>query len=356
MASIVDVARQAGVSPATASRVLSGSSHAVSQATRARVHAVAEELDFVPNALARGLLKSRAPIVGVIVHDITDPYFGEIVRGVEDAAEASGYLVITCSSDRSAEREDSYVRLLRSMRAAAVLFAGSGIRASGFEDQMARHLVAMERYGAAVVHLSPGHRGAAQVGVDNAGAMAAIVRGLIALGHRRIGYLSGPEWLYVASDRDRGYRDALADAGIAPDPRIVISTSFDIAGGMSGIDRLLAVERPEREQIVGARDCRHARLDRLSELGVSVPGDISVSGFDDIPGASRTAPSLSTVRVPLRELGSMGLEHALKTLAGRRPHRRLLPYEVVLRGSTSAPRARIERTATTAAPQEVAAR
>ena len=356
MASIVDVARQAGVSPATASRVLSGSSHAVSQATRARVHAVAEELDFVPNALARGLLKSRAPIVGVIVHDITDPYFGEIVRGVEDAAEASGYLVITCSSDRSAEREDSYVRLLRSMRAAAVLFAGSGIRGSGFEDQMARHLVAMERYGAAVVHLSPGHRGAAQVGVDNAGAMAAIVRGLIALGHWRIGYLSGPEWLYVASDRDRGYRDALADAGIAPDPRIVISTSFDIAGGMTGIDRLLAVE-PRVTAVACANDLLAlGALDRLSELGVSVPGDISVSGFDDIPGASRTAPSLSTVRVPLRELGSMGLEHALKTLAGRRPHRRLLPYEVVLRGSTSAPRTRIERTAATTAPQEVAAR
>ena len=353
MASIVDVARQAGVSPATASRVLSESSHAVSQATRERVHAVAEELDFVPNALARGLLKSRAPIVGVIVHDITDPYFGEIVRGVEDAAEASGYLVITCSSDRTAEREDSYVRLLRSMRAAAILFAGSGIRASGFEDQMARHLVAMERYGAAIVHLSPGLRGPAQVGIDNVSAMAAIVRGLIALGHRRIGYLSGPEWLYVASDRDRGYRHALADAGIELDPRIVISTSFDIAGGVTGIDRLLAVE-PRVTAVACANDLLAlGALDRLSELGIAVPAEMSLSGFDDIPGASRTAPSLSTVKVPLRELGSMGFQHALKTLAGRRPHRRLLPYEVVFRGSTSAPRARPDRIITKA-PQEVA--
>ena len=122
---------------------------------RARCSRPPATLDYVPNALARGLLKSRVPVVGVIVHDITDPYFAEVVRGVEDAASAAGYLVITCSSERDAEREPSYVRLLRSMRAAAVVFAGSGLDDPALNEEMDRHLAAMRADGAAVVHLSP---------------------------------------------------------------------------------------------------------------------------------------------------------------------------------------------------------
>src|SRR4029079_18064877 len=127
MASITEVARLAGVSTATASRVVAEVDYPVSAATRARVLDAAKELDYVPNMLARGVLKGQVPIVGVIVHDITDPYFNEIARGVEDAANDAGYLVITCSSDRDPARQNSYVRLLRSMRAAAVIFAGSGL-------------------------------------------------------------------------------------------------------------------------------------------------------------------------------------------------------------------------------------
>jgi LacI family transcriptional regulator len=338
--SIVDVARLAGVSPATASRVLSGSSHAVSQASRARVLAAADTLDFVPNALARGLLKSRAPIVGVIVHDITDPYFSEIVRGIEDGAEASGYLVITCSSDRVPEREASYVRLLRSVRAAAILFAGSGIKDSRLEHAMARHVTAMEAYGAAVVHLSPSVGGPGLAGIDNVGAMASMVRGLIVLGHRRIGYLGGPDGLYVAAERERGYRDALDRAGIEAVPGAALSTTFDIAGGSDGIDRVLAAD-PRITAVACANDLLAlGALDRLAERGIAVPDEISVSGFDDIPGAARTNPALSTVRLPMRELGRVGFQQAEAILAGERPARRVLPYEVVLRRSTSSPRRR----------------
>src|SRR4051794_13569195 len=127
MASITEVARLAGVSIATASRVVSAADYPVSAPVRERVLEAARTLDYVPNALARGLLKSRMPVVAVMVHDIMDPYFAEVVRGVEDGAIAAGYLVIICSSERDPERERSYVRLLRSMRAAAVVFAGSGL-------------------------------------------------------------------------------------------------------------------------------------------------------------------------------------------------------------------------------------
>ncbi len=347
MASIIDVARLAGVSPATASRVLSGSPHAVSASTRQQVEAAAEELDFVPNALARGLLKRRAPIVGVIVHDITDPYFSEIARGIEDAAEASGHLVIICSSDRVPQREESYVRLLRSMQAAAILFAGSGIRDAGLEEAAARHLSAMERSGAAIVHLSPSFRGPALVGVDNVAGMAAIVRSLVGMGHRRIGYLGGPERLYVAADRERGYRDAMNEAGLAVDTATVLRTTFDVAGGADGVERLIRADAGVTAVACANDLLALGALDRLTELGVSVPTAISVTGFDDIPGAARTAPGLSTVHLPLRDLGRAGFQHAEKLLSGRRPHRRELPFDVVLRGSTAAPRraSRLEITA-----------
>ena len=155
MASITEVARRAGVSIATVSRVVSASDYAVSPATRARVLAAARSLDYVPNALAQGLLKNHVPVVGVIVHDITDPYFAEVVRGVEDAASPAGYLVITCSSERNPERENLYVRLLRSIRAAAVIFAGSGLDDPALTKELPRQVKALRANGAAVVHLSP---------------------------------------------------------------------------------------------------------------------------------------------------------------------------------------------------------
>ncbi len=337
MTSILDVARRAHVSPATVSRVLSDANHAVSAATRARVLHAADELDFVPNALARGLLKSRLPIAGVIVHDITDPYFAEVVRGVEDAATRSGYLVITCSSDRDPERELSYIRLLRSMRAAAIVFAGSGIVDAELDRQVQRQLAAMRGYAAAVVNLSPHAGGEPTVGIDNAAGVAAMVSALTGLGHRRIAFLAGPSNLYVNHHRLAGYRSGLADAGLPYDPALVVESGFDANSGAAAVDRLM-----DRPSDVTAIACSNDLLaigaqERLAELGIGIPDDISVAGFDDIPVASRVAPALSTVRVPLHELGYLGFRHAERALAGRRPRRRTLPTEVILRASTGPP-------------------
>jgi len=193
--SITEVARLAGVSTATVSRVVSAADYAVRPATRERVLDAARTLDYVPNALARGLLKSHVPVVGVIVHDITDPYFAEVVRGVEDAAAPGGYLVITCSSERVPARENAYVRLLRSMRAAAVIFAGSGLDDPTLNEELPKHIRAMRSYGAGVVHLSPHATGKPEVGIDNAGGVAAMVAALTGLGHRRIAFLAGPPTL-----------------------------------------------------------------------------------------------------------------------------------------------------------------
>ncbi|HTC86548.1 MAG TPA: LacI family DNA-binding transcriptional regulator, partial [Candidatus Acidoferrum sp.] len=311
----------------------------VRAATRVRVLDAARELDYVPNALARGLLKSYIPVVGVIVHDITDPYFSELVRGVEDAASRGGFLVITCSSDRDPDRENSYVRLLRSMRAATLIFAGSGLDDPVLNAQMRRHTAAMRAYGAAVVHLSPHAFGEAEVGVDNAAGIASMVEALVDLGHRDIAFLAGPTSLFVARQRLAGYRRGLEQAGLAYDERLVVSTGFNQDGGALGIDRLLAADAPFTAVCAANDLLALGALRRLAELGIEVPGRVSVAGFDDIQTAAITSPRLSTVRLPLHEIGRRGFEYAAQLLEGARPAREVLPTELVLRESTGpAPR------------------
>lgn len=337
MASITDVARLAGVSTATVSRVVSAAPYAVSPATRERVLDAARTLDYVPNALARGLQKSTSPVVGVIVHDITDPYFSEVVRGVEDAATPAGHLVITCSSDRDPRREDSYVRLLRSMRAGTVIFAGSGLDDPTLNAEMERHVAAMRAYGAAVVHLSPHAAGEADIGVDNAAGIAGMVAALVELGHRRIAFLAGPTSLYVTHQRLEGYRRGLDTAGIAYDERLVVRTGFNREAGALGIDVLLAGDAPFTA-VFGANDLLAlGALQRLADLGIDVPRQVSVAGFDDIATATMATPGLSTVRLPLHEIGRRAFGYAERLLAGGTPAREVLPTELVLRGSTTTP-------------------
>jgi LacI family transcriptional regulator len=334
--SITDVARLAGVSTATVSRVVSAAPYAVSPATRERVLDAARELDYVPNALARGLHKSHIPVVGVIVHDITDPYFADVVRGVEDAAAVGGFLVVTCSSDRIAEREHSYVRLLRSMRAATLIFAGSGLDDPVLNTEVARDVAAMQAYGAAVVHLSPHAVGEADIGVDNAAGIARMIAALVGLGHRQIAFLAGPSSLYVSRRRLDGYRRGLEEAELPFDERLIASTGFNREAGALGVDALLA-----RNVAFTAISCANdllalGALERLTELGIDVPARVSLAGFDDIHTASVATPGLSTVRLPLHEIGRRAFAYAERVLAGERPEREVLPTELVMRGSTAA--------------------
>jgi LacI family transcriptional regulator len=245
--------------------------------------------------------------------------------------------VITCSSDRDPEREISHVRLLRSMRAAAVIFAGSGIVDAAASEELAKQLEGIRDNGGAIVRLSPHADGAPEVGVDNAAGVAAMVDALVGLGHRRIAFLAGPTNLYVARERLAGFRRALAVAGIPADDRLVVHTTFDEGGGRDGIDEVMGLETDVTAACCASDLLALGALRRLGELGIRVPDDISVAGFDDISVASLTAPHLSSVRIPIRELGRRGFDHAIRRLAGDPVQPELLPTEVVLRESTAAP-------------------
>ena len=340
VASITDVARLAGVSTATVSRVVSEAPYAVSAATRERVLDAARELDYVPNALARGLLKSYIPVVGVIVHDITDPYFSEVVRGVEDAASRGGFLVITCSSDRDPEREHSYVRLLRSMRAATLIFAGSGLDDPVLNSAMRRHTAAMRAYGAAVVHLSPHASGEAEVGVDNAAGIASMIAALAGLGHRQIAFLAGPT-IALRGAPASGRVSARPRRGGPPVRRAPRREHRVQPGGRRPRDRPAARRRGAVHR--GLRCERPPRARRPAPPGRARhrrPGPGLRRGLRRHPDGSDHGAAASR-RCDCRSTRSAGAASSTPRgcSTGSGPRREVLPTELVLRESTGpAPR------------------
>src|SRR5687768_5457651 len=190
-------------------RVLNGSTHPVSEATRARVMAAAEDLGYAPSALAQALVQRSSRIIGVIVNDIVDPYFAEIARGVEDVAGRMGYLVMVCNADRRPEAELEYVRALREYHALGIVFAGSGTPENAANAALDAEVGAA---GARVVALAQREFPAHLVHVDNAAAAFEVTEHLLSLGHRRIAFVDGPEGLATSMQRARGFEAAMGAA------------------------------------------------------------------------------------------------------------------------------------------------
>jgi LacI family transcriptional regulator len=334
MASVYDVARKADVSPATASRVLSRGEYPVKAATRERVLAAAAELNFRPNRLARALVTARTSTIGAIVHDIADPYFGEIVRGMEDSARLHGYQIFVCSSDRDAERELEYVRSLISYRVEGLAFAGGGIEDETYRATLRRTLSEYREAGGAVVMLAPNAYRAPSVVPDNEGGARLMTEHLLALGHRRIAFISGPPHLRTTAVRLDGYRLALAQAGIEFDPALVESGGFTADGGGKALATLLDRD-PGITAVFASNDLM--AFGALAELGsrsIRVPDEISVAGFDDVQHAVYVSVPLTTVRVPMYEMGTEGAALLLGISRGKRARSRVLPVEIVVRQST----------------------
>jgi LacI family transcriptional regulator len=243
-ATLADVARQAKVSAATASRVLSGSSYPVSGETRARVERAAAQLGYAPHALARALVTKQSRTIGVIVGDMIDPYFAEIASGVEECARRAGSLTIVCKADRSPERERAYLRLLRGHRAGGVVFAGGTFTDSPEIDALRTDVMRAVAEGMCVVDL--GERGFADVPVvaaDNRAVLADITAFLVALGHRHIAFLDGPPGFSTSDLRREGYLSAMRGAKL--DPAVIAGGGFDFESGRAAALRLLAGTLPD---------------------------------------------------------------------------------------------------------------
>ena len=329
------MARVADVSVTTASRALDPhSKHPVSAPTRARVAAAAGRLGYRPNPMARALRRRRAPAIAIVVHDIADPYFAEIVRGANAAASARGLLTFVCSSDRDPATELRYAELLRENRVAGVIFAGGGLDEPRYRRQVGAWARDVEHYGGAVVALAPRpERWAAELPDNRLGAELA-TRHLVALGHRSVAMISGAANLFVMRERESGYVAAMAEAGC---PARIERADLTFAGGAAAMGRLIDAGAPTA--VFAASDTM--ALGALSELvrrRVEVPGQVSVVGFGDIPGLEFIHPRLTTVRAHMAELGRAGVERLLLRLDGKDAHARanVHPVELVVRDSTTA--------------------
>lgn len=301
-----DVARRAGVSKATASRVLGGSSERVSEGLRRRVTEAAVALDYVPNPHARALARAASPSVAVIVHDVGDPYFAEIARGALRVAADHDRLVVICATFRDPGREAAYVREMRWQRIHAVLFAGSATAEVG--SSLGAELAAYRREGGRVAVMSPGQGYPAAVADDRGGGHQAATH-LIRLGHRQIGVVAGPAHLGSVRARLSGFAAVLEESG-SPPPQVEYS-DFTRSGGAAAA-RTLLQRNPEITAVLALNDLMAVGvLAAATAEGRSVPRELSVMGFDDIPLAGDLQPGLTTIRVPMETIGSAAMRLAL---------------------------------------------
>lgn len=335
--SLRDVARTAGVSVSTASRVLSGSAHPVSATARSRVLDAAERLGFEPNRLARALATARSQTIGVMVHDVSDPYFAEIIRGLEDVAGARDHALFVTSSDRDPDKELALVKALMSHRVDAIILVASGLNTPGYLSELDRLLGRYRALGGVVVTMSEHSYQAPRVVIDNHRAMQSVVQHLVDLGHTSIAYLTGPPELAVSEARLQGYRMGLEEADIAFDERLVACGWFSMEGAAEATEALLEAQPTA---MLAANDLMAiGALRRLLDLGRSVPGEISVAGVDDIEFAAYASVPLTTVRIELAEFGRRGAELAFQLLDGHAPPSAVqMEHELVVRASTG-PRA-----------------
>lgn len=342
MASLADISSRAGVSIATASRVLNGSAHPVSAAMRQRVLDAAAEVGYAPSFVARALVKGRTPIVGVILGDIVDPYFAEIARGVEDVAGRKGYLTMLSSAHRSTEAEISHVRALRAYQATGVIFASSGFVNDAHREELQRCLDEARDGGAKVVALAHRELDCPTVTFDNRGAAYDVTDYVISLGHRRIAFVDGPEGLYTSRERRDGFEAAMRAADLDPDLRF--EGGFEYEAGYETARRIAAGRLPDAIVAVND-DVGIGLLMGLRDAGVDVPGTVSVAGIDDTRPARYVG--LTTVSAPLHELGITAAGMVLSDDDDAAATRDVvLPHRLTPRSTTARRRARARARAT----------
>jgi LacI family transcriptional regulator len=305
-------------------------------ATRERILAAADRLGYRPSALARSLRLQRTLTLGMLVPDITNPFFSSIIKGAEDAALERGYNLILCNSEDDPAREAAYLRVLRERQVDGLLIASSQMADDTIDELREEDFpfVLLNRAGQSAGDLA--------VVVDNRAAALGVVAHLAGLGHRRVGHIAGPRNTSTGADRREGYRAGIRAHGLADEPGLVVEAdAFSEEAGNRALGIMLAgTARPTA--VFAANDLiAIGMLQRLRGIGARVPGDLSIVGFNDIPLAGLLEPALTTVRVPQLEMGAVGAHLLIDRLEGRPigDVRRTLPTELVIRASTAAPSA-----------------
>lgn len=309
MKTMKDVAQRARVSVSTVSHVLNGT-RKVSEGTRGDVLAAVEELSYRPNLLAKGLKTRRTYTIGLLIPDIQNSFFTLVVRGVEDEALSRGYHLFLCNTDEDPGREDEYITELAKKRVDGLMVAPSARRES--------HVGRLLDEGVPFVFVDRDVEGmdADVVSVDNRAGMRLIAEHLVGLGHRRIAMISGPLDKASGYERHLGLREALADLGVDLEDSLVRFGDFRTSSGREGARELLSLPSPPTALVTANNQMTLGALLTINEMGLGVPGDVSVVGFDDPEWAPLTGPPLTTLAQPTYEMGVKAAELLLDKIEG----------------------------------------
>jgi LacI family transcriptional regulator len=324
MATIHDVARRAGVSSATVSHVINNSRY-VSPETRERVQEAIDALRYRRDGIARSLRRARTSTIGVIISDITNPFFADLVRGIEDRiyGREDGYNIILCNTDEHGERERSCLDMLQEKRIEGLIIVPAGGNEDYLTDLVAGGLplVFADRYLSGVE--------ADAVLVDNRDGARRLTEHLLGFGHRRIGALVPDLHTSTVEQRLTGFREALAAAGIAPDPGLVVPSRSTIEDAhQTGLAVLDRADRPDAMLCV-SNFMTLGFIQAIAQRGLVCPRDIAVVGFDDFPWASAFSPRLTALSQPSYALGG----EAVDLLFQRIEHGRIgRPVQTILKG------------------------
>ena len=348
---LADVAARAGVSAATVSRVLNGN-YPVAGHTRERVLNAVAELEYVVNGHARALAAATSDLVGVLVNDVADPFFGILAGAAQAEIAQGGKLAVVCNTGGSPEAELTYLTLLRRQRAAGVILTGSAVEGAGHTAEVAGRLARLAADGTRIVlcgrpPLDPASApnpaecdgsSVVTLAFDNRGGAERLTGHLAALGHRRIGYVAGPAERTTTRHRLEGHRAALAAYGLGDEAgRLIAHGEYDRASGHRATLELLDRE-PGMTAVVAVNDTVALGVcAALRERGLRVPQDVSVAGFDDLPFSVDAAPALTTVRLPLREAGGRAGRLVMGREAAPEGGVATVEAELVVRGSTGPP-------------------
>ena len=326
---ISDVARHASVSPATVSRVLNGDPR-VGEAYRTRVLRAVEELDYRPNVLARNLRRQRTATIGVVVPDIENPHFGELVRSVEDQAFEAGYRVLVCNTDESGEKQRAYLEALIDERVLGVIISPS--------DPAGEPISRLLDLGIPVVAFDREVEDprADAVLADNVKAMRIGSEVLVGEGHRRIALIGGRADVETGAERRAGYEMAMRAAGLEP---LVLDGDFRLDLAETAVAGLLRREPRPTALIVANNLMTLGALRAVRDAGLRVPADMALVGVDDPPWSALVDPPLTTLAQPVRAMAADAMELLLQRVSGTREHPRRIvhPFELRTRASTAAP-------------------
>ena len=329
---IKDIAREAGVSHSTVSRALARDPR-ISDATRERIIRIAQTLGYERNELARALIRGALKAIGIVIPDITNPFLAEIARGVSNAADQEGYGLVVCNTDRKEEKELEAIQLLRRMRVPGLILASIGSNPP-YLDMLKK----LDTPYILVSRICPA-LDASYVVIDDENGARIATEHLVSLGHKHIAFIGGSPDLKTTQDRVRGYKKALSKYGLPENPNWICLTGSTQAAGREAARQIL-LNSPRPTAILAENDITAIGvMETADAIGLAIPRDLSLVGFDDISYSSLPRIQLTTVAQPAVEMGQAAAKWLIEAIENR-SHSELhlvLPPRLVVRASTAAP-------------------